>query len=166
MSPPPGAVDRLVVEAATPDGIAFARLRGRSQVSVSFVPGYYAHSTEARLEDKLAQLGQQLWAARTTAYYEHRSRLLGRPVHEEAEPRTLQQRLRRAARDSLVSTGSSADGVVSLTAVGLLRWQAEVRPGTVREVHEAAFCAACGEAVERLLLDHLDQLSVAWAKRY
>lgn len=162
-------MDRLetsVVEAATPDGIAFAKLRGLTQVTVSLAPGYYAHATDARVADKLATLGKLLWVARMKEYYRLKSEYLGREVRGEGSPTSDQQRARREARNNIVATGASDDGTVSASAVGLLNWVVTVAPGTVGRVDEPAFLASCSQAAERLVEDHLLRLRIVWAARY
>lgn len=163
MTAAPEYLETLSAEAETPDGTAFARLRGTSDISVSFVPGYYAQTTEARLADKLTQLGRLLWVARMRAYYRLKSDLLDREIRGEGRPRNERQAARREARDSIVASGRSDDGRVELSAVGLLNWSATVAPGTVRQVSEEAFTAACAQAAERLVEDHLWQLKLVWA---
>ena len=159
-------LDSLTIEAATPDGTAFAHLRGRSDIGVSLAPGYYAHATEDRLAQRLAQLGRLLWVARTREYYRLKSEQLGRTVRGEGRPADARQAARREARDAIVATGESDDGLVSLSAVGLFQWSAVVAPGTVRGVPEEAFTAACGQAGSRLVEDHLWRLKLTWAAPY
>jgi hypothetical protein len=124
-------LDTMVVEAATPGDTAYARLRGRSDVTVWFAPGYYRQSTDERVADKLAQLGKLLWVARMKEYYRFKSQQLGREIRGEGTPKTPAQAARREARDSIVVEGRSDDGAVSLTSVGLLDWSVTVPRGTV-----------------------------------
>lgn len=163
MSAGPEHLEGLTAEAETPDGTAFARLRGTHDIRVSFAPGYYAHTTEARLADKLVQLGRLLWVARMREYYRQKSNLLEREVRGEGRPRNERQAARREARDSIVATGRSDDGRVELSAVGLLNWSATIAPGTVRQLSEEQFTAACSQAAERLVEDHLWQLKLVWS---
>jgi hypothetical protein len=156
----------VTIDAATPDGIAFATLRGQSDVRVSFAPGYYAHADDARVADKLAQLGKLLWVARMKEYYRFKSEQLGRTVRGEAEPVTDAQRARRQARDAIVATGRSVDGTVEATAVGLFGWTVRIAPGTVPRMPEEQFCAAVSQAARGLIEDHLFQLKVVWAQPY
>lgn len=159
-------LDTMVVEATTPGDSASARLRGRSDVTVWFAPGYYSQSTDARIADKLAQLGKLLWVARMKEYYRFKSEQLERPIRGEGTPKTPAQVARRDARDSIVAEGRSDDGTVALTSVGLLKWSATVAPGTVERVDEETFVASCSQAAERLIEHHLDQLAFVWAQRY
>ena len=156
-------LDTMVVDAATPGDIAFARLRGRSAVTIWFAPGYYRQSTDERIAEKLAQLGKLLWVARMREYYRFKSQQLGREIRGEGTPKTPGQVARREARDGIVAEGSSDDGAVSLTSVGLLDWSVLVPRGTVDGVDEETFTASCAQAAERLIQDHLDQLGYVWA---
>lgn len=155
-------LDTMTVRAATPDGTAFATLQGRGAVSVSFAPGYYASSNESRLELKLGQLGRLLWVARMKEYYRFKSEQLGREIRGEGRPRTARQEARREARDQIAATGSGG-GIVTLTAVGMLSWTAEIAPGTVARTDESVFCAAVAQAAESLITDHMGKLRRTWS---
>ena len=156
-------LDSTTVRAETPDGTAAATLVGDSRVTISFAPGYYAHSTDARVADKLQRLGRLLWVARMREYYRFKSEQLGREVRGEGRPRTAAQAERREARDQIVATGSSGDGLVEISAVGLFRWSVTVRPGTVPTVPEADLCAAVSRAAEALISDHRWRLRLVWS---
>lgn len=150
------------VRAETPDGTASARLVDDREITVAFAPGYYARSTDARVADKLQQLGRLLWVARMREYYRHKSQQLGREVRGEGAPRTEAQAARREARDAIVARGSS--GPVEISAVGLYRWTVTLAPGTVKRVPEAELVAAVAEAAGRLVEDHRWQLRLVWAR--
>lgn len=154
-------LDTMTVTAATPSGTAFATLHGRSTVTVSFAPGYYVHTTEARLEQQLAQLGRLLWVARMKEYYRFKSQQLGREIRGEGTPRTPAQAARREARDQIHAEGDG--GVVRLSAVGMMHWTAQVEPGTVARTDEASFCHAVSRAARQLIDDHLRQLRLTWS---
>ena len=155
-------LDSMTVQAATPDGTAFATLRGRNTVTVSFAPGYYAQTSEPRLEQKLSQLGKLLWVARMKEYYRFQSQRLGREVRGESTPRTPAQVARREARDAVRAEGTGG-GVVRLSSVGMLHWTAQVEPGTLARVDEATFCAAVAQAAQQLIDEHVWEARLAWS---
>lgn len=157
-------LDTMVVEAATPDDTAFARLTGRRQIDVWFAPGYYAHATDERVQSKLATLARLLWVARTKEYYRYKSVQLGRVVRGEGEPKTPRQEERREARQQILAVGESSDGLVRIEAVGLFHWTVLLAPGTVPAVPEETVCAALGEAAAHLIEQHENQLEVVWAR--
>ena len=134
MSPLPDQLPTLDVTVTTPDEIATARLRGRSSVTVSLVPGYFTTTTPARLADKLAELGELLWRAR---------RDVVRCTHSEPGEQ--------------VRGGHSVDGSVSVCTLGMTTWIVELEPPAFMRGEEA-FCAAAAEALSGTLADQLPQL--------
>lgn len=150
------------VRAETPDGTASATLTGDQEVTVSFAPGYYAQSTDARVTDKLQQLGRLLWVARMREYYRFKSDQLGREVRGERKPSTPAQVARREARDAIVATGSS--GPVEISAVGLFRWTVTLAPGTVQRTPEAELTDAVSRAAAALIADHRWKLRLVWSQ--
>jgi len=150
--------DRLAtvdVTVTTPDNSATARLRGRSSVSVSLVPGYFGTATPKRLADNLAALGELLWQAREDAVRRSGSEA-SQPVGVAPTSSSRDVTLRRA-RDSIVCEGRSADGSVSVGTVGMTAWIADLEPAAYTRGEEA-FCAAAGEAISAVLADRLPQL--------
>ena len=156
----------LGAEAATPDGTTFGRVHGISKVEIWFAPGYYQHANDARIADKLEQLGRLLWTARTKEYYRHKSEKLNRLIRGESRPETPAQERRRDARNNIVAIGRSADGLGELESIGLFQWRATIATGTVPRVDEAEFTRACGEAAERLVEQHVNKLAWVWAQDY
>jgi hypothetical protein len=153
------------VTASTPDGTVFGRLSGR-RLHVWFAPGYYSHTSDSRLAEKLGQLGRLLWVARMKEYYRLKSDQLGQEVRGERRPTTPKQVARREARDNIVATGRSDDGRVELTTVGMLSWTASIAPGTVSALSEEAFAAATAQAGERVVEDHAWRLKLTWSASY
>jgi len=156
----------LGAEAATPDGTAFGRVYGTSKVEVWFAPGYYQYANDARVADKLEQLGRLLWTARTKEYYRYKSQKLNRLIRGESRPETPAQERRQEARNNIVASGRSGDGLVELESIGLFQWRATIAPGTVPTVDEGEFTRACGEAAERLVEQHVNKLAWVWAQDY
>ena len=157
---------QLEAEAATPDETAFARVHGYTRVQIWFAPGYYPHSTDQRIAEKLQQLGRLLWTARTKAYYSHKSEKLGRLVRGEGPPQGPAQERRREARNNIVAVGRDDAGLVEMESVGLFEWSVRIKPGTVPFVDETEFTEACSDAAERLLEQHVDQMRLVWARKY
>ncbi|MFC5730954.1 MULTISPECIES: hypothetical protein [Nocardioides] len=159
-------LDTMVVEAATPDETTFGRITGRRQVDVWFAPGYYGHSTDDRIEAKLATLARLLWVARTKEYYRYKSELLGRVVRGEGAPQTLGQEARRAARNNILAVGESGDGLVRIESIGLFQWAVTLAPGSVPAVPESTLAARVGMAASRLIEMHENKLAAVWAQKY
>jgi hypothetical protein len=156
----------IAAEAATPDETTYGSIRGISDVRIWFAPGYYAYSTDARIADKLVQLGRLLWTARTKEYYRQKSLKLNRIVRGESRPMTPAQQRRQDARNNIVARGRSSDGTVELEAVGLYRWSAVVAPGTVARVPEDVFCASASEAALKLVEQHVNKMQWVWHQDY
>ena len=121
----------LDVTVTTPDKVATARLRGRSSVTVSLVPGYFTTTTPGRLGDKLAELGELLWRARPDVF--------------------------RCTPDTVVCEGHSVDGSVRVCTVGMTTWMVELEPPAFTRGEEA-FCEAAGEALSGAIAGRLSQL--------
>ena len=156
----------LGAEAATPDGTTYGRVQGINKVEIWFTPGYYQYANDARIADKLEQLGRLLWTARMKEYYRYKSQKLNRMIRGESQPETPAQERRREARNNIVALGRSGDGLVELESIGLFRWSATIAPGTVPSVDEAEFTRACGEAAEHLVEQHVNKLAWVWAQDY
>lgn len=144
-------LDALHVQAATPDQTVFAELRGRRTVSVSFAPGYFAHTTAARLQDKLAVVARLLWVQRMKAYYAAFSDVVGYAVTHESPVLSERDLAFREARAELVAEGASDDGIVALSVVGMWHWTVQIAPRTVPDLGEESFCRAVAQAAERLI---------------
>ncbi|MEI2712309.1 MAG: hypothetical protein V9G04_03190 [Nocardioides sp.] len=150
------------ISAQTPDGIAFATIRGDRDVTFSLVPGYYATADEARLADKVAKVAKLLWVARVKEFFRMQSELVGREIRTEPAPRSDVQREREAARNQIEATGRSSDGVINVASVGLLTWTVQITPGSLRGLSEQQFCADVKQAAEMLVSDHRQQLRTIW----
>lgn len=139
----------------TPDEIATARLRGKSSITVSLVPGYFTTTTPARLGDKLAELGELLWQARQDVF----RRTHSEPAEQvsEAVAYTPRGATFRRAPDSVVCVGHSVDGSVRVCTVGMTTWMVELEPPAFTRGEEA-FCEAAGQALSGVVADRLSQL--------
>lgn len=151
-------VNSLDVTVSTPDDQAFGRVRGRTEVSIWFAPGWYARADDAEVARQLQRLGRLLFAARTREYYRLRSQAFRRTVTREAAPTTEQDRRYVEQRASLVAQASALDGRFRVSATGMAHWAVQLAPGTVAAVDEATFCAAVSAAGHALVEDQFAQV--------
>lgn len=127
---------------------------GRGDVGVSFGQDTYQWLKESHLEHHLATLARLLTAGWTREYRTVLSDSL-LCVDPSAEVRNQDY---ERARDAIAATGSSADGRIVVSAVGLRDFTVRVRPGTVRELREQEFTARVREAADAFRTDYLDQI--------
>lgn len=150
-------LDSMLVTATTPDGTTFIELRGRTDVRISFAPGYYRHATESRLAGKLQAAARLLWVARTKEYFRAYAEATGRDASGEHIDTDNAQAF-KDARMEIVARGESDDGVVTVVAAALWDWTISIAPGTVRAVDEQEFCRLAGQAGTRQIEDQYRQL--------
>jgi hypothetical protein len=62
------------------------------------------------------------------------------------------------ARDAVEATGSSADGRVTVSAVGMRNFKVRIAAGTVRELSEREFVQRVREAATAFLDDYMAQI--------
>ncbi len=152
-------IQAIHVRVSSPDGEISAELRNRSQMTLSFAPGWYDRCTEGDLERKLGALASLLWVARMREYWEVRSKDAGERI--TGEPKPISPRAVRycAEREALVARGRSADGRVSVSVEGMRNWTVKVTPGTVRAIDEYEFAASAGQAAAELIRDQYQKIA-------
>jgi len=151
-------INSLDVTVATPDEKAYGRVRGRREVSVWFAPGYYDAATESDLQRQLTRLGRLLFAARMREYYRLRSLAFRRTVTKESPPATDRDREFVGRRDELVAEGSSPDGQIRVSAVGMQNWTVSIEPGLSRTRDEQSFLADLATAANALVDDQFAKI--------
>jgi hypothetical protein len=159
-------IDSMVVRASTPDGAITAELRDRDRLSMTFLQGWYALCDDSDLERRLTQLANLLFVARTREYWRTFSDVAGELVLGEDKPVSERDLDWRDERDEMVVRGYSADGRVSVKAVGMRQWEVHLTPGTVRELSEEQFAAAVGQAAGDLIRDQFAKIAALSNKYY
>jgi hypothetical protein len=159
-------INAMRVRASSPDQMITAELSGRSQVTLSFAPGWYGRCTDSELGRKLSTVASQLWVARMREYWTVRSRDAGEIITSEPKPISPRAVAYRKARSVLVARGRSADGSVSISVEGMRSWTVTVAPGTVRVLDEREFAAAAGEAAAALIQDQYQKVATLKAEIY
>jgi hypothetical protein len=153
-------LDSMHIRAATPDGTISARLNGRTNVVLSFAPGYYDQCSERDLERRLALLATLLWAGRMRAFYAALSEAYEQTITGEDRPISPRDVEYAELRDALVAQGRSADNRITVSVRGMREWNIRVKDGTAREIDEHAFAAAVGEAAAELIRDQFAQIAL------
>jgi hypothetical protein len=152
-------LDRMVIDASSPDGVISAELYDRDQVKLRFAPGRFAWLDERDLEHKLEALGRVVWSRRQREYYAILSDINETRIDGEPAPVNDGQWEFVQRREQIVASGQSADGRISLSVKGMQHWTVRVQDGTVRELSEDAFAQGVRDAVKQLLDDQARQIT-------
>jgi hypothetical protein len=142
-------LDAIRVRVRVPGTGIEAELRDRRDVEVSFGEGGYAWLHEADLEHHLATLARLLHAGWAR---QHRAALAAAGLDVDP-PEPLRNREFEAARDAAAVSGRSADGRVTISAVGLRGFTVRVVRGTQHALPEAEFLARVREATAAFFAD-------------
>lgn len=151
-------VNSLEVVVSTPDEQAFGRIRGRTEFTIWFAPGYYDKAGDSDVSWQLQRLGRLLFAARMREYYRLRSLAFRRTVTREAAPVTARDHEYVERREAVVAEATALDGRFKASATGMQHWSVQIDPGTVAEVDEATFCAAVSAAGTTLVEDQFAKI--------
>jgi hypothetical protein len=151
-------LDRLVINAFSPDGNLTSEICNRIKVDLRFAPGAYARYDAAVLAHQLDQLAALTWTRYRREYLEIAELVLGELRHDgfanaaEAEFWTRQEQLTVA--------GASPSGAVSVRSRALVCWRFQIGAGALERLPEPAFVAEVRAAVADLLADHRSQLAL------
>ncbi|GID91351.1 hypothetical protein ACFQFC_10855 [Amorphoplanes digitatis] len=159
-------IDTMLVRASTPDGAIAGELRDRDRLTLTFRQGWYDLCDDHDLERRLAVLANLLWVSRTREYWRAFSDVTGQTVTGEDRPISARDVDWRAERDELVARGYSADGRISVKAVGMRQWEVHIAPGTVRGLSEHEFAAAAAQAAGELINHQFAQIAALSNKYY
>jgi hypothetical protein len=149
-------LERLAVEAWSPDGRMAATAEGRYQVRLRFVSGAYRKYDEVELGHQLAQLATVLWTRYRREYTE-----IVAAFHDDDDPATDEEprdRIFRERLEQLDVSGTSAQGSIALRSRALVRWEVVVTEGTLRRLTEEQFLGELDSAIADILGDYQAQL--------
>lgn len=152
-------LDAIQVRVRAPGAAIEAELRHRRQISISLDEGCYAFLREPQLERALAGLARLLYTGWVRQY---RAALTDTAIDPVEDPDFV------AGRAKIETTGRSADGRITITAVGIDDFQVRVAPGTLRELSERQFVTAVHQATNGFLADQaakISELRMALAQR-
>lgn len=152
------SLDTLEARACTPDERVFGEIHGRTEVAVSFAPGYYEQASDTTLEMQFTRLARVLFAQRMKAYFHIRSEDFGETVTREAPPTSERDHRFVEERSKITATGTSADGRITCSVVGMAHWTIRIAPGTHRQLTEDAFCRSFAAVGSALIADQFAQI--------
>lgn len=149
-------LDGIRTRVRVPGTEIHAELSNRTRIDVSFGDGTYEWLHEGDLQYHLATLARLLVAAWMREYRAALTdnELLLRP------PEELRNRDYERACDELAAGGASADGRVTVSAVGLRDFAVRIVPGTLRELTEQQFRSCVREATTAFLADHMTRIQL------
>lgn len=159
-------LDRMRVQASSPDGMVTGELRNRTQVYLFFTSGNYRDYDEATLEHQLVGLARRLWAGRMKEYYAAVSEAFGETVTKESPLVSPRDVAFHEARDELVAEGRSADGRIHIAVRGMRSWTVQIKDGTLRALAEEEFAARVREAASALISDQFAKVRALKLKIY
>jgi hypothetical protein len=147
------------VRVVSPNEQVFLTILGNAEIRVSFAPGYVERTSYPLLVEQLVRLGRAAFAARTRSFYALRSEEAGQPVEPGTTGYSEQSReyFRRLAE--LAAEGTSADGSVRVTAVGMTEFAVAFPSSLLDSLGPAGLAARLGEAATALMHDQLTKVA-------
>lgn len=149
------AWERTDYEVETPAQRVRVRMTGDSDLDIWIFPTWLAQAPRAEVEQELAAAARLLYVARTRAYYATLSRVVDSEIRPVTEHVSDEQRRYFDALERLHASGSSHDGRVRLSMVGVSHFVVSAEPGAIRE-GAGAFAASCREAAMACFRDHTE----------
>jgi hypothetical protein len=150
-------LDKMVVSTLSPDRCIRATVSNYTDVEIQFRSGAFDRYDDERLGEQLARLGLTTWVAyhrgRSEAY--RRARNLSAEELAAAERPSEDPRRRRYEQqlNAIEGEGVSTDRTLRVRTVGMMRWQVDIRPGTVPGLGERRFLTELRSAWRSLLND-------------
>lgn len=152
-------LDRMIVEATSPDGKITSRVRGQGEtIEVAFRPGAYDRYHESGLADQLARLATLTFVRYRRDEQEIVDAALALPVTDDKFEFGSERRRYIEAVKQLVAVGASADEQIEITSRCLVTWEVSIADGALDRWSEREFVAALVGAVDRLLLRYKAQV--------
>lgn len=147
-------LDNIHVRVRVPGTEIKGELRHRNELSISFEAGTYQWLRESRLQHQLATLARLLCAGWTREYLAALNSSFLRVEPGEVAWNNDYEK----ARNQIEASGSSGDGRITVSAVGMENFSVRIIPGSLRELSEQEFVTRTGEAAAAFLADHMAQV--------
>jgi len=151
-------LERLVVEASSPDDMIKVTAQGRYEIRVQFQRGAYYGYTDREIARQLAAVASLVWARYRREYTEIVAAFRDDPDaagEDEPRDRVFQERL-----EQMTVTGASESGRISLRSRALVRWEVTIADGTVRSLSQQEFLAELSTALAAVFDDYRAQLII------
>lgn len=146
-------LDRIQLRVRAPGVEIYGELSDRNRIAISFGQDTYRWLAESRVEQALAMIARLLSAGWGQRYHQ---------AIRDSGLEVLSPELRDAgyerARAELTAVGTSADGLVSFSAVNLWDFRVRIPQGTISAVPEATFVASANEAACAFVADHMAKI--------
>lgn len=153
----------MTVQTESPDGKIWARVHDYTQLTVGFYPFTYEQYDEPGLSYQLSRLGILTWVA----WSRERTDIYRRTVDlttEEAEraPWTEDPARRQydAELNAIEAEGVSAHGALRIRTLGMMQWQVDIEPHTLRRFDQHTFAGEIRSAFEALMADRRRRLII------
>jgi hypothetical protein len=147
-------LERLRVEARSPDGRIGAEAHGKYHVTVWFAANAYRAYTEWDLGHQLAQLASVVWTRYRRQYTEIMAAFLDEPPPVlDSDDLRFQQRL-----EEMTVAGRSTSQWINVRSRALVRWEFAISGGAIHTLGEEEFLAELNSAVTDILRDYQSKL--------
>ncbi|MFY1686339.1 hypothetical protein [Plantactinospora sp. WMMB782] len=150
-------LDNMVVTVDSPDERIRARVSNYHDVEITFAPGAFDRYDEEQLSHQLARLGVTTWVAyhraRSEAYRLSQGLSSDELADAERPSDDPYRRQYEVELNAIEGEGVSAGGAVRVRTYGLMQWNVDIEPGSIRRLGETAFLAELHSAMKSLLSD-------------
>lgn len=147
---------RMTITAESPDGKIWARVYEYTRVQVGFRPWTFDQYDETGLAGQLGRLGLLAWVAwsrERTELYRRSLGLSSSEVRNAGRSGDPHRERYEADLNAIEADGVSARGTLRVHTVGMMRWQVDIEPGTLRRLGEEPFVNEIHSAFESLMHD-------------
>lgn len=152
LTPIGDALAATTVTVHTPNEQVFGSVVGLRDVRVWFAPGYYQRTAATVLEQNLAALAKLLFVAGVRERGRVSTEVSGQEFTRRIVLGHRAETYDAFLRDLTVEV-VSADGSLTVTAVGQSSYAVRITPGTLERVPQEVFEASCGEVATRLVAE-------------
>jgi hypothetical protein len=128
-------LERITVEATSPDGRIRAWVRGQLELDIEFGMRAYRSHDDAELSRQLGQLATLTWTRYHREYIEVENAFLDWSAQEQ----DAHDRLFEEQAEQLTVVGSSPGGWVTVRSRALARWDVHLVPGVQQQLTEQQF---------------------------
>jgi hypothetical protein len=160
----------MSVSGTSPDGQIRAMISGDLSLRITFPPGTYEWYDERGLSRQLAGLGTNVWVAweRERREIYRRSQSLTAEEAEQERRNDDDSRQQRFAADlrELECEAVSPSAVLHIRTTGMINWQVEIEPGTLRQFRERDFIGEMTGAFASLMRDRERKLILLKAEHF